>query len=798
MSSSVNGQRSTPHGFRRGGLVVVGSGIKAIGHFTLEAVAHLEAADSVFYHVADGVTARHILELNPNAIDLNRYYGEDKLRRITYIQMAEVILREVRKGKYVVAAFYGHPGFFVFPARRALAIAELEGYDTAMLPGISSTDYLFAELRIDPSQSGCQIVEASDLLLRNRPLLTGSHVLVLQVGAVGDPGYSVMRFKNAKPAVLFDRLIEEYGEDHPSALYVATSFPGSRSAIQWRRLGEYRGPEADRLVLPLSTLYLPPKDLAETDPEMASRLGVARPQAAKAGLFGPGGPYGELEREAVAALIDPRTPSRTPTKRASRALWRAMCDLALNPRTAEAFRDHARAFVQMHPDLSPAEREALMLGYARVLHNATRVEPASADPGPGTEPRESHMLGAVALLHAASEKPADMADLLVEIERNYGMPDGEDMVDQWLLQHGYNTTMVAVEMVLEDLGRSLALFAGRYPVLVDGKPAATLEIDRDADTDEPSIRLAQAGGQTAAVNIRDWSYDPDTRTLRWGGTGNGNGNGAGALAELTFGVSAGGSEKRGYVGPYFAGRMWRGSERPAMPNAFGKLNVATFAALSDASAVDVPDAWEGSYQCYYYTSTGAPSDDNESPTERGPRIIVAVEDGSISVSCDGIPIARPAFADNRLTWSAVEGDNETSASIAFVLAPTMPGAPSARVFFGRIWQGAVRPPANINVLGVRAGAPMVFPSRAQLVRLATRSGVLTGLAEALLPFVGQARRAWADPAEAGGFNAGEWQLMAMRLRSILADVESSSRATPFPMLLTLPTPAAVTAGAAAQ
>ncbi|HEX8213792.1 MAG TPA: SAM-dependent methyltransferase [Longimicrobium sp.] len=781
MSGNFNGRTPAPHGFRRGGLVVVGSGIKAIGHFTLEAVAHIQAADSVFYHVADGVTARHIVELNASAVDLNRYYGEDKLRRVTYIQMAEVILREVRRGKYVVAVFYGHPGFFVFPARRALAVAELEGYDTAMLPGISSTDFLFAELRIDPSQSGCQIVEASDLLLRNRPLLTGSHVLVLQVGAVGDPGYSVLRFKNAKPAVLFDRLIEEYGEDHPSALYVATSFPGARSAIQWRRLVEYRGPQADRLVLPLSTLYLPPRDLAETDPEMADRLGVGRLRGTtRPGPHSAVAAYGDFEREAVAALVDPRTPSRTPTKRSSRALWRAMSDLALNPRAAEAFRLNAHAFVRMHPDLSPAECGALLLGYASVLHNATRVEPASADPGPATGPRETHLFGAVALLHASAERPAELEELVTEMERRFESPGGEAAVDQWLLTRGHNTTMAALERTLQELGSSLGLFAGRYPMLVDSRPAGTLTIERDPATDEVSVRMWHAGGSSVERNVPNWSYDPETRTLRWGETGDGNGHATG-WGELKFGVALGAEPdalETGYIGPYFGGRYWRGDDRPSAPNAYGKLNVATASAMSVPAAVDAPEVWEGSYQCYYYD--GPPGEGDDSPTYPGPRVVVAVDGTGLAATIDEIPVALPMFAANRLWWSAGEGHNETAASLAFVLAPTVPGAPSARVFFGRLWAGAVRPPAYVNVLGVGAGAPMVFPSRLELLRLATRHGVLTGLADALLPFVALGRAAWRDPREAAD---ADWQRMARRLRGMLSHVEASAHATPFPALI---------------
>jgi len=67
-----------------------------------------------------------------------------------------------------------------------------------MLPGISAEDCLFADLGIDPSFMGCQTVEATDLLLRNRPLITSGHVLIWQVGVVGDPGFNFKGFKYTK------------------------------------------------------------------------------------------------------------------------------------------------------------------------------------------------------------------------------------------------------------------------------------------------------------------------------------------------------------------------------------------------------------------------------------------------------------------------------------------------------------------------------------------------------------------------------------------------------------------------
>ena len=95
------------------------------------------------------------------------------------------MLQEVRAGKDVLGVFYGHPGVFVSPSHRALAIARSEGYKAKMLPGVSAEDYMFADLEFDPASHGCCTFEATELLLRDTPLNTSSHNIIWQVGAIG-------------------------------------------------------------------------------------------------------------------------------------------------------------------------------------------------------------------------------------------------------------------------------------------------------------------------------------------------------------------------------------------------------------------------------------------------------------------------------------------------------------------------------------------------------------------------------------------------------------------------------------
>jgi Tetrapyrrole (Corrin/Porphyrin) Methylases len=222
-------------GRRPGTLVIGGSGISAIGQFTLETQAYLAWADSVFFCVSDPATERWILDARPDAVDLYSLYDNDKHRRITYVQMAEKLLQNLRQGLNVLGIFYGHPGIFVNPSHRAIAIAREEGHSAYMLPGVSALDCLFADLGVDPSKYGMQIVEATDLILRRRPLLTDSSVIILQVGAVGDSGFNFSGFTNTKLPVLIDFLKDAYGESHEIYSYVASQYPSAPPQID--RLG---------------------------------------------------------------------------------------------------------------------------------------------------------------------------------------------------------------------------------------------------------------------------------------------------------------------------------------------------------------------------------------------------------------------------------------------------------------------------------------------------------------------------------------------------------------------------------
>lgn len=108
---------------------------------------------------------------------LQAYYGEGKSRHLSYRQMVDAMLDEVRAGKRVCGAFYGTPGVFALAPHQAIAQAREEGFDAVMEPGISAEDCLYADLGIDPASFRLSA-------LRGQPV----DVLPAASGSVGLPG----------------------------------------------------------------------------------------------------------------------------------------------------------------------------------------------------------------------------------------------------------------------------------------------------------------------------------------------------------------------------------------------------------------------------------------------------------------------------------------------------------------------------------------------------------------------------------------------------------------------------------
>src|SRR5215475_8866637 len=159
-----------------GSLVCVGIGMTLGSHITPLSRSYIADADVVFTGLSDGIIELWLAKMNPDVRSLQSLYREGKPRSETYQQMVDAMLSEVRAGKRVCGAFYGHPGVFALPTHKAIEIARREGFPAHMEPGVSAEDCLYADLGIDPGKFGCQHYETSQYMLYRRRVDTAAWI----------------------------------------------------------------------------------------------------------------------------------------------------------------------------------------------------------------------------------------------------------------------------------------------------------------------------------------------------------------------------------------------------------------------------------------------------------------------------------------------------------------------------------------------------------------------------------------------------------------------------------------------
>lgn len=251
-----------------GSLTCVGLGMLLGAQLGARARNVIAQADVVFVAASDALVELWVQEMRPDARSLQPYYAEGKARHVTYAEMTAAMLDEVRAGKSVCGAFYGHPGVFAKVPHDAIAQARAEGFEAHMEPGVSAEDCLYADLAIDPGRFGCQHYEASQLLFYRRRIDPSAYLVLWQVGLVGDRSHR--RFSTSAPhrQLLVDRLCGDYPADHEVIIYEAATVPIAEPRVT--RLALAALPAATLHMH--STLVIPPAAGLVPDEEMLARV----------------------------------------------------------------------------------------------------------------------------------------------------------------------------------------------------------------------------------------------------------------------------------------------------------------------------------------------------------------------------------------------------------------------------------------------------------------------------------------------------------------------------------------------
>jgi Tetrapyrrole (Corrin/Porphyrin) Methylases len=237
-------------------------------HITPLARSYIEKADVVFTAVSDGIIELWLARMNPNVRSLQPLYKEGKSRADTYRQMIDTLLAEVRAGKRVCGAFYGHPGVFALPPHKAIEMARAEGYPAHMEPGVSAEDCLYADLGFDPGRYGCQHYEASQFMFYRRRIDTAAYLILWQIGVAGDQSFARFSTNAQYRRVLVDVLARDYDLGHEVIIYRAATLPMHEPRMDRLPLGMLPEAEVDMH----ETLVIPPARTLEPDLQIRERL----------------------------------------------------------------------------------------------------------------------------------------------------------------------------------------------------------------------------------------------------------------------------------------------------------------------------------------------------------------------------------------------------------------------------------------------------------------------------------------------------------------------------------------------
>ena len=255
---------------KEGRIVILGTGIMLGAHLTPVAKSHLQAAEVVFAAVTDGITEQWLKTMNADVRSFAPLYALGKSRHETYQQMIDLMLTEVRAGKFVVGAFYGHPGVFAYAPHKVIELARQEGYEAQMLAGISAADCLHADLGIDPGRVGCQYYEASQFMFYQRVVDPSAYLVLWQITLAGDRSIARFDTGSGELQLLVELLSAHYPADHRVVIYEAASMPFETPRMDWIALAEL--PQA--LLTLKSTLVLPPAQPLQKNAQILSRLAV--------------------------------------------------------------------------------------------------------------------------------------------------------------------------------------------------------------------------------------------------------------------------------------------------------------------------------------------------------------------------------------------------------------------------------------------------------------------------------------------------------------------------------------------
>ena len=166
-------------------IYIAGLGIRSVAQVTRETEEALRQCREILFVDGGIATEKWLSTLCETVTPLyHESYAEGGARRSAYHSMAARVVDAARSRPPVAFAMHGHAIVGTTAPQLIVKAAEALGLTVEVLPGISALDSLFADLMFDPVAEGAQMFEATDMLLRRRPIQNDLPLILWQVGNV--------------------------------------------------------------------------------------------------------------------------------------------------------------------------------------------------------------------------------------------------------------------------------------------------------------------------------------------------------------------------------------------------------------------------------------------------------------------------------------------------------------------------------------------------------------------------------------------------------------------------------------
>lgn len=246
---------------------IVGLGVSSIHQLTREAEQAIRQSNEVLY-LDTGVATKRFLEERCDRVTAlhESSYREGGHRLNAYHHMAATVVDAALSHSPVSFAVHGHPLVAVYAPFLVMDMAELLGLSVSVSPGVSAFDAIVAELAIDPIVEGLQMYEATDLLLRKRPLQPDVPALIWQIGNL-ESRLHTMRVSRPER---FERFVS----------YMARFYPDEHPVI-----AIYTSPHP---LMPAQVLRFPLRDLPRHAARIHAGFSLYMPAARNRAIQNPG------------------------------------------------------------------------------------------------------------------------------------------------------------------------------------------------------------------------------------------------------------------------------------------------------------------------------------------------------------------------------------------------------------------------------------------------------------------------------------------------------------------------------